>query len=189
MPIPDTRRFAHCFLTTLVCAVLGACSVAPTTHVSEPGSYSDMLADDERFSPSATYFVLDEPAQRQEIVLRAFDLLGVDYRWGGGDPESGLDCSGVATYLVEQVSGRKLPHHAATIAQVTRPIKRQELSPGDLVFFNTLGRRHSHMGVYIGNDRFIHAPAPGQKIRIERLDARYYTEHLDGLHSLVRPGN
>ncbi|MDR0701422.1 MAG: C40 family peptidase [Azoarcus sp.] len=180
MSLPETLlRFARLAMPLLACAFIGACSMAPTRYI-------DMLDDDERPSPFATYFILDDDAQRQEIVLRAFDLLGVDYRWGGGDPESGLDCSGLVSYLVEQTSGRKLPHHAATIAQITRPIKRHELAPGDLLFFNTTGRRHSHMGLYIGDNRFIHAPTAGQKVRIDRLSTRYYAEHLDGLHTLAR---
>jgi cell wall-associated NlpC family hydrolase len=180
MPLPETvRGFARSALPLLMCALIGACSIGPA-------SYTDRLYDDERPSPFATYFVLDDSGHRQEIVLRAFDLLGVDYRWGGGDPANGLDCSGMVSYLVERTSGRKLPHHAASIAKITRPIKRHELAPGDLVFFNTLGRRHSHMGIYIGDNRFIHAPAPGQKVRIERLNTRYYTERLDGLHTLAR---
>ncbi|MDR1661011.1 MAG: C40 family peptidase [Azoarcus sp.] len=179
LPPETLRGLARLVLPLLACAIVGACSMAPT-------SYTDMLDDDERPSPFATYFVLDDPVQRQEIVLRAFDLLGVDYRWGGGDPASGLDCSGLVSHLVERASGRKLPHHAATIAKITRPIKRRELAPGDLVFFNTQGRRHSHMGIYIGDKRFIHAPSPGQKVRIDRLDTRYYAEHLDGLHTFAR---
>ncbi|MDR0634657.1 MAG: C40 family peptidase [Azoarcus sp.] len=194
MPISETtRRFARFVLPMLACAAIGACSVAPPGNRASasraPDVYGDMLEDDEKPSPFATYFMLDDPTQRQEIVLRAFELLGVDYLWGGDDPEIGLDCSGMVSYLVERISGRKLPHHAATIAQITRPIKRHELAPGDLVFFNTLGRRHSHMGIYIGDNRFIHAPAPGQKVRVERLNTRYYTEHLDGLHTLIRTGN
>jgi cell wall-associated NlpC family hydrolase len=178
-PTETVRRLARAALPLLACAVISACSMMPA-------NYTNMLDDDERPSPFAKYFVLDDPVHRQEIVLRAFDLLGVDYRWGGNDPASGMDCSGMVRYLVERTSGRQLPHHAASIAKVTRPIKRHELAPGDLVFFNTLGRRHSHMGIYIGDNRFIHAPTTGQKVRIERLNTRYYAKRLDGLHTFAQ---
>ena len=169
-------------LTALICllaCLFAACSTAPTR-------YSNRLGDDEQYSPFVKYFALDNADQRQEIVLRAFDLLGTEYRWGGSNPRDGLDCSGMVSYVVERVSRRALPHNAASIAKVTRPIKLDELAPGDLVFFNTLGKRHSHMGIYIGDKKFIHAPSSGQKIRQSRLDSRYYAERLDGLHSLTR---
>lgn len=178
-PIPAiVRQWARLLLPLLACSILAACSIAPT-------GYRDMLDDDEKYSPFAKYFVLDDPAQRKEIVVRSMSLVGTKYQWGGDNPSEGVDCSGLVTYTVEQVSRRSLPHHAATIAVMTRPIKRNELVPGDLVFFNTMKRRHSHMGIYIGDSRFIHAPAPGQKVRIDSLKTRYYTEHLDGLHTFA----
>jgi cell wall-associated NlpC family hydrolase len=163
----------------LACVFVGACSIAPT-------SYTDMLDDDEKYSPFVNYFVLDSPAYREGIVEQALFLIGTEYKWGGSHPRKGLDCSGLVTYSVERASGRALPHHAATIALMTRPIKRNELAPGDLVFFNTMKRRHSHMGIYIGEQRFVHAPAPGQKVRVDSLKTRYYAEHLDGLRTFTR---
>ncbi len=175
------RHWGRLVLSMLTCTLVGACSIAPTSH-----TYRDMLDDDEKYSPFASYFVLDDSAQRKEIAMEALALIGTDYRWAGSRPGEGLDCSGLVTYVVERVSKRALPHHAATIALMTRPIKRDELAPGDLVFFNTMKRRHSHMGVYIGESRFVHAPAPGQKVRIDSLKDRYYAEHLDGLHTLAK---
>ena len=173
------HRWVRLILPMLACALLGACSIAPV-------EYTNMLDDDEKYSPFANYFVIDDPNHHKEIVVKAIALVGTEYRWGGSHPNSGLDCSGLVTYVVEQTSRRSLPHHAATIALMTRPIKLKELAPGDLVFFNTMKRRHSHMGVYIGNNRFVHAPAPGQKVRIDSLKTRYYIEHLDGVHTLAQ---
>ena len=179
-PMPRiAQQWAHLILSMLVCVLVGACSIAPT-------SYTDMLDDDEKYSPFAKYFVLEDPAQRKEIVVRSLALVGTEYRWGGSHPKKGLDCSGLVTYVVEQASKRSLPHHAATIALMTRPIKRKELAPGDLVFFNTMKRRHSHMGIYVGDSRFVHAPAPGQKVRIDSLKTPYYSERLDGLHTFAQ---
>ncbi|MDR2209222.1 MAG: C40 family peptidase [Azoarcus sp.] len=172
------RRWIRFFLPMLACAILSACSVAPV-------QYTDMLHDDEKYDPYANYFVLENASHRKEIVKRALGLVGTEYRYGGGNPREGLDCSGLVTYVVEQASNRRLPHHAATIARMTRPIKRKELASGDLVFFNTMKRRHSHMGIYIGDGRFVHAPAPGQRVRVESLKTRYFAERLDGLHTFV----
>ena len=166
-------------LPMLACALVSACSIAPV-------EYANMLHDDEKYSPYAKYFVLDDPNHRKEIVLQTLSLVGAEYKWGGNNPKEGMDCSGLVTYVVSKVSQHNLPHHAATIALMTRPIKFNELAPGDLVFFNTMKRRHSHMGVYIGNNRFVHAPAPGQKVRIDSLKTRYYIEHLDGVHTLAQ---
>jgi cell wall-associated NlpC family hydrolase len=145
-----------------------------------------MLDDDEKYSPFAKYFVLDDPAIRKDLVIRALDLVGTEYRWGGDHPGEGLDCSGLVTYIVSKSSRRNLPHHAATIALMTRPIALDELAPGDLVFFNTMRRKHSHMGIYIGDNRFVHSPAPGQRVRIDTLKTRYYAERLDGVHTFSR---
>jgi cell wall-associated NlpC family hydrolase len=162
----------------LACAFLGACSTAP--------QYTDMLHDDEKYSPFVTYFVIDDAAQRKEITVRALNLIGTDYRWGGNNPKDGLDCSGLVVHVVEQVTNRRLPHHAAAIARMTRPIKRKELAPGDLVFFNTMKRRYSHMGIYLGNSRFVHSPSPGQKVRIDSLKTRFFGERLDGVRTFAR---
>ncbi|MDR2030770.1 MAG: C40 family peptidase [Azoarcus sp.] len=166
------RRVRYALALLLACAALAACVT------SRPGT-------ERSASPAATYFVLDHAERRQEIVLYALGLLGTGYRFGGRNPEAGLDCSGMVSYVVEQASGLKLPHHAASIAKRTRPIGRGELVAGDLVFFNTQGRRHSHMGIYIGDGHFIHAPSSRGKVRIERLDNRYFAQRLDGLRTLA----
>jgi cell wall-associated NlpC family hydrolase len=167
----------------LACIFVGACSIAPT-------SYTDLLDGDDKYSPFAKYFVLDNPGYRDEIVVQSLALVGTPYKWGGSHPREGLDCSGLITYVVERVSNRSLPHHTATIALMTRPIKRNELATGDLVYFNTMKRRHSHMGVYIGSNRFVHAPAPGQRVRINSLKEQYYATRLDGLRTFERkPGH
>jgi hypothetical protein len=175
----SVRRWTHLVLPMLACVFVSACSIAPT-------SYRDMLDSDEKYSPFVNYFILENPAYRKEIVEQALFLIGTEYKWGGSNPREGMDCSGLVTYTVERVSKRSLPHHTAAIARMTRPIKRNELAAGDLVFFNTMKRRYSHMGIYIGEQRFVHAPAPGQKVRVDSLKTRYYGERLDGLRTFAR---
>ena len=111
-------------------------------------------------------------------------LLDVGYRFGGRNPEAGLDCSGMVSYVVEQVSGRKLPHSAAQIAELTRPVTRTQLQPADLVFFNTDGRPFSHMGIYLGDGRFVHAPSTNGSVRVEKLDGPYFSRRFTAARSL-----
>jgi cell wall-associated NlpC family hydrolase len=121
-------------------------------------------------------------------VLYALGLLDTGYRFGGKNPEAGLDCSGMVSYIVEQVSGRKLPYNAAGIAERTRPVASHAIRPGDLVFFNTLGRSYSHMGIYLGDGRFIHAPNSRGKVRVDRMDSRYYAARFEGARTLLPEG-
>ena len=123
-----------------------------------------------------------------EIVLYAMGLLDTGYRFGGKNPEAGLDCSGMVSYIVEQVSGRKLPYNAAGIAERTRPVASRAIRPGDLVFFNTLGRSYSHMGIYLGDGKFIHAPNSRGKVRVDRMDSRYYAARFEGARTLLPEG-
>jgi cell wall-associated NlpC family hydrolase len=169
------------FLALLAPLLLSACATKPS---AQPAATSPAPV------PAATakatrYFSLDDPLQSREVVLYALGLLDTGYRFGGRNPEAGLDCSGMVSYIVEQVSGQRLPHNAAQIAARTRPITVGELQPGDLVFFNTLNRRHSHMGVYMGDGRFIHAPSSRGRVRIERLDNPYFAKRIDGARSLI----
>ncbi len=115
----------------------------------------------------------------QEVVLYALGLLNVDYRFGGANPESGLDCSGMVSYIYEQAVGVRLPHNAAQIARLGREVARDELEPGDLVFFNTMNRQYSHVGIYIGEDRFVHAPATNGRIKVSSLRSSYFAQRFD----------
>lgn len=174
-------RIGSVFLLT--CAVtasmlLGGCSTAPGVATPAPAVG--------RSPPQADgYFALDGEHQTQEMVLFALGLLDTGYRFGGRNPDAGLDCSGMVAYIVENISGRRLPHNAAQIADRTRPIVVDNLKPGDLVFFNTLKRRHSHMGIYIGDGRFVHAPNSRGRVRVERLDNRYFAQRIDGARTLL----
>jgi hypothetical protein len=120
-----------------------------------------------------------------EVVLRALSLLGVDYRYGGNTPETGLDCSGLVRLVFHDALGLPLPRRSEEISRVGGPIRRAELQPGDLVFFNTLRRAFSHVGIYIGNGQFVHAPSTGGTIRVDRLDRDYWVRRFDGARRLL----
>lgn len=114
-----------------------------------------------------------------EVVLFAMGLLDTGYRFGGKNPDAGLDCSGMVSFIYGQAAGVKLQGSAADIARKARPIERSNLRPGDLVFFNTLNRPFSHVGIYIGDTRFIHAPSTNGKVRIDRLSDAYYAQRFE----------
>jgi cell wall-associated NlpC family hydrolase len=119
----------------------------------------------------------------REVVLYALSLIGTDYRFGGKNPEAGLDCSGMVRYIYEQAAHRQVHGSAADIARQGRDIRLSELRPGDLVFFNTLNRPYSHVGIYIGEQRFIHAPSRNGQVRIDRLDSGYFASRLEAARS------
>lgn len=114
-----------------------------------------------------------------EIVFYAMGLIDTGYRFGGKNPEAGLDCSGMVSYIYGQAAGLKVQGSAADIARSSKPVDRSSLRPGDLVFFNTLNRSFSHVGIYIGDTRFIHAPSTNGKVRIDRLSDGYYAQRFE----------
>jgi cell wall-associated NlpC family hydrolase len=114
-----------------------------------------------------------------EVVFYAMGLIDTGYRFGGKNPEAGLDCSGMVSYVYGQAAGLKVQGSAADIARNGRAIDRAELRPGDLVFFNTLNRSFSHVGIFIGDARFIHAPSTNGRVRIDRLSDGYYASRFE----------
>jgi cell wall-associated NlpC family hydrolase len=108
-----------------------------------------------------------------ELVVRALALVDTPYKYGGRTP-AGFDCSGFVGYVFAEASGLVLPRRSEDIVRVGDPLERDRLVAGDLVFFNTLGRRYSHVGIYIGEGRFVHAPARGGRVRVERISDPYW---------------
>lgn len=115
-----------------------------------------------------------------ELVMQAMGLLGVPYRSGGTSEEKGFDCSGFVRYMYEKSVGLVLPRRAEEQAKVTEEISRSELKPGDLVFFNTLKRTFSHVGIYVGDGKFIHAPRPGKAVRVDDMREAYWQQRFNG---------
>ncbi len=120
-----------------------------------------------------------------DIVLRALAQVGVPYRHGGEEPSRGFDCSGLVRYVFRDALGAELPRRSEELGRRGGAIERERLQPGDLVFFNTLGRAFSHVGIYIGDGRFVHAPARRGQVRIESLDERYWWSRFDGARRIM----
>ncbi len=124
-------------------------------------------------------------AGAQRLASFALSLLGVDYKWGGTRPETGLDCSGLVQYVFQEVTGVTLPRTAQQMSRVGERVAVAELKPGDLVFFNTRRFAFSHVGIYLGDNRFIHAPARGHEVQIAEFDTRYWKKRFNGARRLA----
>lgn len=124
-----------------------------------------------------------------DMLTHAMGLLGVPYRRGGASEENGFDCSGFVRHLYEKSFGRLLPHRAAEQAQATETIDREELKPGDLVFFNTMKRAFSHVGIYMGDGKFIHAPRTGKSIRVDDMRSAYWQKRFNGARRVQAEDN
>jgi cell wall-associated NlpC family hydrolase len=122
----------------------------------------------------------DAQLRRSEALLQALLALGIDYRYGGQSPTSGFDCSGLVAHVFQQAYALRLPRNTYGQSQVGAEIAQGDLEAGDLVFFNTLNRPYSHVGIYLGDGRFVHAPRTGARVRVERLDAAYWAKRFNG---------
>ena len=124
---------------------------------------------------------------RDRPLIYAAYTLGMQYRYGGRSPETGFDCSGLVSYVFEHAWGLLLPPRTDALRRVGTPIKLKELEPGDLVFYNTRNRPFSHVGIYLGEGRFVHAPRPGAYVRVESLQTRYWRTRFNGARRLDPP--
>lgn len=120
-----------------------------------------------------------------KLVVNALGFLGVPYRRGGTSAETGFDCSGFVKSVYEETLGLVLPRIASQQAADTEHISRADLKPGDLVFFNTMRRTFSHVGIYIGDGKFVHSPKPGQEVRIESLSVAYWARRFTGARRVL----
>ena len=125
-------------------------------------------------------------ANPNDILFRAIGLVGTPYRYGGNTPAGGFDCSGLVGYVFRDVAGIELPRTSEDISRVDAPaIGRKDLESGDIVFFH--GSAHvSHVGIYVGRGRFVHAPNEGGTVRLDELDAPYWREHYAGAKRIIK---
>ena len=130
--------------------------------------------------PLQVSFVDRATATAQDAVDQAMDLLGIRYRRGGSSPETGFDCSGFVSHVFREGLGLILPRSSKEMSKSGQEIGREELRPGDLVFFNTMRRTFSHVGIYLGDNQFVHAPRTGARVRIEDLRDGYWMKRFNG---------
>jgi cell wall-associated NlpC family hydrolase len=122
-----------------------------------------------------------------ELVMRAMGMIGIRYKYGGDNPDQGLDCSGLVRHVFRESFGLNLPRTSEEISKVGERIETTELQPGDLVFYNTLRRGFSHVGIYLGDKKFIHAPSSGGEVRIESMDVGYWKKRFNGARRINDP--
>ena len=186
-------RRAACALALAVltgCAGINQPAVSDESHAFWDTTYAD---------PYSGYSTNDDPISRllsqqrrsrsagqglvpahHALVAEALRHRGIRYRSGGNSPGEGFDCSGLVSYAVSQALGLRLPRSAAEIANVGQTIGRSELTAGDLVFFNTLGRKYSHVGIYLGEGHFVHSPSAGGVVRIDKMTMAYWHKRYNG---------
>jgi cell wall-associated NlpC family hydrolase len=162
------------FVTLIIFGLVG-CAVSPT----------------ERRSGSRIVIAESRAEQTQkglsDLAIHAIGLVGVPYKWGGNTPAGGFDCSGLVVYVAYRAKGLKLPRTVAEMSRYGRDVDTDQRLPGDLVFFNTTGHPFSHVGIYVGKNRFVHAPNEGGTVRIESLLSSYWAPRLTSIRRLATP--
>lgn len=158
-------------------AATAALAAAQQAAAAPPAPAGGALEGVER--PNLMQRVRDKAS---DLVIASMDFLGVPYKYGGNSPETGFDCSGFTRHVFENSLGLVLPRRSEDQARDAglQKVARTELKPGDLVFFNTLRRTFSHVGIYLGDDKFIHAPRSGGVVRVEDMRVAYWTRRFDG---------
>ncbi len=164
-------RYFLCILLALSSASCAA--VEPASANTE--AQADIQSQATQYENEGNWSV-----RAREVLVNALSLTGVRYKYGGNTPETGFDCSGFVRYVFKQATSLTLPHSALAISQLGKTVPKNELQPGDLVFFNTLKSTFSHVGIYLGNNRFIHSPSSGGQVRVENMQDSYWLKHFNG---------
>ena len=170
-PLPQVARWALLFSAI---ALLAACASSPQRRQPTYKTSHSALADLPPRAPSAA-----SAGEANDILFRAIGLVGTPYRWGGNTPAGGFDCSGLIDYIYRTATGIKLPRTSHDMASMhARKVRKMtQLASGDLVFFD-IGGAISHVGVYVGKGRFVHAPNSGGTVRLDDIDGPYWGDHF-----------
>ena len=180
--IRTTTRAALFALTLMGAGAGGATGVAladPAPQLTTTAAPAAVLATEAQ-APVQT------GGRAADLVLDALSMIGVRYRYGGEHRATGVDCSGFVRDVYQRTLGLVLPHNAAQQSREGEKVAEDQLRPGDLVFFHTLRRAFSHVGIYIGNGQFIHAPRPGQRVQIESMATPYWAHRFVGARRLIQ---
>ncbi|HHY6929202.1 TPA: C40 family peptidase [Burkholderia ambifaria] len=185
------RTIAGLFIGALFAAAPGAFadevssfnqSASNSTQIGSGSSLQQTSAQPS--SGGAKSFLAGMAGKAGDVVVGALNMIGVRYRWGGNSPDSGLDCSGFVRYVFQDTLGMSLPRRAEEMSRVGEKVSMSNLKPGDLVFFNTMRRTFSHVGIYIGDNKFVHSPSTGSTIRVDDLDNGYWEKRFTGARRL-----
>lgn len=166
----------------------GAQAAPPASAEDDVGRFMEekgLLTQLERVRLSVADKAHTVADRASNLVVTAMGSLGVPYRRGGNSAETGFDCSGFVKAMYEQTIGLVLPRRANEQAAATQAIDTNDLQPGDLVFFNTMKRAFSHVGIYVGEGKFIHSPKPGAQVRIEDMGGSYWRQRFNGARRVL----
>lgn len=162
-------------LTSLLFASAMVAGSIGTAVAAEQGRKADeALSFLERYTNAA-----------QDVILQGLKLVGVRYRFGGNNEDQGLDCSGFVRLVYQDSIGASLPRTAREMSEVGQQIDTSQLKPGDLVFFNTMRRAFSHVGIYLGDNHFLHAPRAGAEVRVESMESSYWVKRYNGARRII----
>ncbi|WP_098496645.1 C40 family peptidase [Collimonas sp. PA-H2] len=179
-----TIKEAFPYFQTLVLA----CTLIASLWLCSPARASDITVFEPQPQPLTTRSKLQQFTDRaSDLAVSAMGMIGIHYKYGGNNPENGLDCSGLVRYVFKDAWGVNVPRTAAELSRSGEKIDKQDLKPGDLVFYNTLRRSFSHVGIYLGDNKFIHAPSSGGKVRIESMDLAYWKSRFNGARRINDP--
>ncbi|MFZ9264125.1 MAG: C40 family peptidase [Polynucleobacter sp.] len=170
-------KIQHKLLALLVVIGSFQAPVVLAQSATEPEASNRITSVASQLANTVTSSVVDGT---ESLINNAMQLIGVRYRWGGNTPQSGLDCSGFVRYVFNDTFGFLLPRKSAQMSQVGLEIRKDELRPGDLVFFNTMRHAFSHVGIYVGDNKFIHAPSRGKSIRVDDMTKAYWEKRYNG---------
>ena len=174
-------------LLLLGLTIFGLALRAQAAPSTQPVDDVERLLADRGLLTQLSYVRQSLSSRASELVVNAMGFLGVPYRRGGNNAETGFDCSGFVRAMYEQTVGLVLPRRADQQAAATQTIDKQELQPGDLVFFNTMRHAFSHVGIYVGDGKFIHSPRTGSQIRVEDMRDSYWQRRFDGARRVTVP--
>lgn len=177
---PQTRLRRRLLLAGLAAsAFLAGCASKPSSTASASGASSGRVPTSPGAGGSVAPVGLNLNADlREALYARVMMVVNTPYTYGGNTPEGGFDCSGLIQYAIAGITTRKLPRSTSQWVGVSAPIERSELQRGDFVFFNTLGGRYSHMGIYAGNNQFVHAPSSGGIVKTVSLANPYFAKRF-----------
>jgi cell wall-associated NlpC family hydrolase len=162
------------FTSILLASALLTGGISTVTAAEQSRKSEEALSFFERYTNTA-----------QDVILQGLKLVGVRYRLGGNDEDSGLDCSGFVRLVFKDSIGTALPRTAREMSEVGQQIDTTQLKPGDLVFFNTMRRTFSHVGIYLGDNHFMHAPRTGAEVRVESMESSYWMKRYNGARRIL----
>ena len=187
------KQMPKAFLLALALAVHPVIAVDANPDSAKESSV-DVAKDtpkESMFQAGKSYFVRvsdrladSVTGKSDELINRAMEVIGVRYRWDAELPQSGLDGSSFVGYVFKDKLGFLLPRKSTQMSRVGKPINRDDLQPGDLVFFNTMRLTFSHVGIYVGDNKFIHSPSKGTTVRVDDLGSMYWDKRFDGARRL-----